>query len=517
MHQTVFQRLVFAGQPNSAGSSSGWDVAMTRQVVGGLLAAVGSAIALGAAMFPLRSYVGIAASGLILVVPVIIGFALGGRVAGIFGIVTGVLVYDYVFIPPYGSLAVAETQGWVTLGIYVVVTTIVARVVVNLNTARKEARVNAFEARRLFDVSDLLVRESSLDELLKTIVTTVLRAFDLDGVALFLPVAERLELVESAGKPLSDVERRQLSTYHGTPVALESGAVPQGGVQAVALVASGRAIGLLALRGLHDRGGDRDLLRTFANHLALALERAQLREQAVRAQLLEEVDRLRRSLVGAVSHDLRTPLATIKVATSTLLDPHAIVMEDEVEELLRLVDLQADRLNRMVSNVLDMTRIQSGALELRRRVINLKDLYDDAFAVLGPLAELDRVSWHAPPDLPSVEVDQVLVCQVLANLIDNATRYSPEGTPVTVSAARVADDTVEVVVADQGPGVPGDERTSIFELFNRREAGGRGGLGLAIARAFIEAHGQRIWVADDGKAGARFVFTLPAAILAEVA
>jgi two-component system, OmpR family, sensor histidine kinase KdpD len=505
MYQSILQRMLFAGDRDSTHWTGSLDPGLSRQVA----SAVGCAIALGATMFPFRSYLGVAASGLILVVPVIIGFAVGGPIAGVFGIMTGVVVYDYVFIQPYGSLAVGTTQGWVTLVIYVVVTSVLARVVIHMNTARMDARTSATEVRRLFDVSDVLVRESSWPDLLVTIVTTARCAFDLDGAALLLPVADHLELVATDGQPLLDDERRQLSTYQGIPVTLESGVVPRGGVQAVALVASGRAIGLLALRGLGDQRRDRDLLRTFANHLALAIERAQLREQAVRAQLLEEVDRLRRSLVGAVSHDLRTPLTTIKVATSTLLDREVVISEDEVVELLRIVDIQADRLNRMVSNVLDMTRIQSGALELRRRQIAVKDLYDEAFAVLGPFPELVRVSWHGSWDLPLVDVDQVLICQVLANLIDNATRYSPDGTPVTVSAASTGDGRVEVTVADSGPGVPAGERSSIFELFNRREAGGRGGLGLAISRAFVEAHGQRIWVADEGESGARFVFTLP--------
>ena len=211
-------------------------------------------------------------------------------------------------------------------------------------------------------------------------------------------------------------------------MSLETAVVAPGDVQAVALAASGRAIGLLALRGLTGIKQDHELLRAFANHLASALERAQLREQAVRAQLLDEIDRLRRALVGAVSHDLRTPLATIKVAASTLLDSQAALRGPEAKELLGLIDLQADRLNRLVSNLLDMTRIQSGALELRRRPTTLSELFDEALAALGSSADVDRVRWHAPPDLPDVDIDPVLICQVLANLIDNATRYAPDGT-----------------------------------------------------------------------------------------
>lgn len=485
---------------------------LSRRSVAGSVVAVVAVAGLGAVMFPIRSHLSVATTALILVVPVVLGVATGGLFAGFVATTTGFLVYDLVFIPPYYTLAVGASQNWVALGVYVLVTVMIAQVVGRLDIARAEARDRASGARRLLDISELLVRESSVSELLITIVTTVRQAFDLDGAALLMPVAGRLTLAASSGVPLADTELQALSATYAAPVTLESGIVQRGAIQAIALVVSGRAIGLLALRGLSGVSRDRDLLRTFSNHLALALEREQLRDQALRAQLLEEVDLLRRSLVGAVSHDLRTPLATIKVSTSTLLDPDAPVSREEELNLLRLIDTQADRLNRMVSNVLDMTRIQSGALELRRVPVAVADLVDEAFSVLGSLPELALVRWEPQGDLPLVDVDHVLICQVLANLIDNATRHAPDGSEVLVSARSLVGGRVEVTVADRGPGIAPDERASIFQMFNRREAGGRGGLGLGISQAFVEAHGQRIWVDEEYGPGARFVFTLPAVI-----
>ena len=481
-----------------------------HQRTAGSIFAVGLVVALGAVMFPLRGHLSVATTALVLVVPVVVGVAVGGFVAGVVATTAGFLVYDFVFIPPYYTLSVGAAENWTALGVYAVVMVVVAQVVARLNAARGEAQLRAAEVRRLFDLSELLVRESSMPELLEAIVTTAVSAFDLDGAALLLPGNDRLELVASAGAPLSAQELHQLSVPAGVPVSIDSAVVRRGAVQAVALAVSGRAIGLLALRGLTASRGGNELLRAFANHLALTLERAQLQEKAVRAHLLEEVDQLRRSLVGAVSHDLRTPLATIKVSTSTLLDPDAHVDQAGARELLGLIDLQADRLDRLVANLLDMTRIQSGALELRRSVTTVGDLLAEALSVLGPASGVGRVEWRAPPDLPMVDVDHVLVCQVLANLIDNATRYSPPGTPVRVSA-RQDKGSVEVAVADQGPGVAPDERDNIFEMFNRREAGGRGGLGLTIAKAFLDAQGQRIWVEEADGGGASFVFTLPVA------
>lgn len=226
----------------------------------------------------------------------------------------------------------------------------------------------------------------------------------------------------------------------------------------------------------------------------------------------EEVERLRRSLVGAVSHDLRSPLATIKVATSALLAGGLHLGQVDATELLMVVDEQADRLDRLVANLLDMTRIQSGALELRRQPTAVAGIVADALAAVGPGATGGRVEWQAMPGLPDVDVDPVLIGQVLVNLVDNATRYAPQGTPIEVSAVARGPGRVEVAVADQGPGVALQERCSIFDMVNRGEAGGRGGLGLAIARSFVEVHGERIWVeSGHGHLGARFVFTLSAA------
>ncbi len=344
-------------------------------------------------------------------------------------------------------------------------------------------------------------------------MTTVRQAFDLRSAALLVPRDERLQVVASTGEPLTDDELRRLAPDSGVPVSLATAATGPENLQAIALSVSDRPVGLLAVRGLPVDSADRELLRTFVNHLALALERTELREQALKAELLEEVDRLRRSLVSAVSHDLRTPLATIKLSASNLIDPDVSFSREDSRELLGLIDLQADRLDRLVTNLLDMTRIQAGALDLRREPVSVADLVAEALATLGPSIGPSRIRWMAPMALPSVDVDHVLICQVLTNLLENAARHGPEDTEITVTAARDGDGHVRVSVADRGPGIPPKDRSSIFQLYNRREAGGRAGLGLAIAKAFVEAHGERIWVEEGAGSGARFVFSLPASSL----
>jgi two-component system sensor histidine kinase KdpD len=259
----------------------------------------------------------------------------------------------------------------------------------------------------------------------------------------------------------------------------------------------------------------REVLPILANHIAVALERAQLRERVLHAELLEEVDRLRRSLIGAVSHDLRTPLATIKVASSTFLDKSNVLSGEDADELHGLIDMQADRLTRLVHSLLDMTRIQSGALEVRPRAWAVRDLVSEAVAELQSSLTDRVVELDLPDPLPLVDVDPLLIVQVLANLVDNANRHGPGGTPITVAAAMTRRGRLGVSVSDHGDGVPVRERKAVFEKFVRFDTGGRSGLGLAIAKAFVEAHGEHIWVEEASGGGARFVFTLPLAATTE--
>jgi two-component system sensor histidine kinase KdpD len=282
------------------------------------------------------------------------------------------------------------------------------------------------------------------------------------------------------------------------------------GVVRIALIARGRPVGLVAMAGTHLDRHQLELARTYSNQAALALEATQLREQALRTELLEQVDELRASLMGAVSHDLRTPLASVKTAVSALrrADEDASLGEQDRDELLALIEARSDALDRLVANLLDMTRIQSGALELRRAITPVPDVVEGG--VHASAVPPEFIAVDLPADLPPVDVDVVLMEQVLANLVDNAARYAPEGTSVRVTA-HADGDVVALSVTDEGPGVPPSERERVFTMFSRAGGQGRAGLGLAIAKAFVEAHGQTIHVEDAPGGGARFVVTLPAA------
>ncbi|MGO8876165.1 MAG: ATP-binding protein [Acidimicrobiales bacterium] len=477
----------------------------------GTVAALASMGALTSAMLPLRAHLSIATTALILVVPVVIGVVTGGFVAGVVSVAVGFLVYDFFFIPPYLTLWVGAPQNWVALGVYVIVMLPVAKVVAGMNEARANERRHSKEIRQLFELSDLLVGDKPLDVLLSVIVTTLADVFGSRQVALLLPQNGRPQIVASAGDPLSDEQLSLVLPSRGSPTVADAESFERGGLLVLALSAAGRPVGLLVLSSETAAQHEREPLLLFANQIALAVERAQLREEALRAQLTEEVARLSRTLVAAVSHDLRAPLASIRASSSTLSDTDLDLSPEDRQKLTSLIDAQAGRLANLVQSLLDMSRIQAGVLEPRRSVLPLEELVTSVVNDLTPAARGHSVDVLLADDLPPIDVDLVLITRVLANLLENAFRHGPKNTVVTIRAARLDEETIELSVEDAGPGVSPDRRNEIFGLFMRRDGDAGAGLGLAIAKTFVEAHGERIWVEDAPAGGARFCLTLPVA------
>ena len=459
-------------------------------------------------MLPIRSHISVSTAALVRVIPVVVGAVIGGFTAGLCSVGAGFIVYDYFFIPPYKTLDVGSAQNWTALAVYVIVMLLVARIVTSLDTSRLEARRGGDAARRLSELSELLVGDRPVDNLLQTIVSGVRDVFEIPGVTLLVMDQGRLHVAASAGVALDDDDLERLSPASGQPVGVGTGPAAPGELRTIVLSASGRPVGMLAMTMLPTSSTDRAVLNTFANDAALALERATLREQALRTQLLEEVDRFRQTLMGAVSHDLRTPLATIKVASSTLSNRAEHLTREQIGELYDLIEVESDRLTRLVSNLLDITRIEAGVFTVHPGASSVADLVRESVTSMELTLSGHRVVMIIPETLPLVNVDTLLIGQVLVNLLDNANRYSPPEGDITVEA-RPDGDRVLVSVTDQGPGIPVEQREAVFHQFARLDKGGRAGLGLTIAKTFVEAHGERIWYEDGPTGGARFVFSLP--------
>jgi two-component system sensor histidine kinase KdpD len=255
---------------------------------------------------------------------------------------------------------------------------------------------------------------------------------------------------------------------------------------------------------------DLALLQAFTGQLALALERRQLRAEAAVAAGLAEASDLRVALLAAVSHDLRTPLSSIKAAATSLLQQDVEWTPQATRELLATIDEESDRLNTLVGNLLDMSRLQSGALELTMRDIGLEEVVPAAIKGLGERGH--GVETRVDETLPRVHADAALLERAIANVVDNAVAWSPPDEPVRVEAGAIA-GRVDLRVVDRGPGIPADQRERMFLPFQRLgdQSNGTGtGLGLAVARGFVEAMGGEITVEDTPRGGLTMVVSLEA-------
>jgi K+-sensing histidine kinase KdpD len=252
---------------------------------------------------------------------------------------------------------------------------------------------------------------------------------------------------------------------------------------------------------------DHQLLVAFANQLAVAVERQNVAEQHARARALEESDRLKSALVSSVSHELKTPLAAIKASATALLTPGG---EAGVRrELAESIDRETDRLTRLVTNLLDMSRLEAGALRPELEWVSIGDVVADVLDRLEPMLEGREVTLDVPESLPTTQLDFVQMTQVLTNLLDNAMRYSPRSAAISISA-EVVHDQLRVTVYNDGSRIPRPELERLFDKFYRLNTESVGaGLGLSIARGIVEAHNGRIWAENVGHRGVAFTFTIP--------
>jgi two-component system sensor histidine kinase KdpD len=259
---------------------------------------------------------------------------------------------------------------------------------------------------------------------------------------------------------------------------------------------------------------EQELQRLVDRLRDLSAEREALVEEATKVEVLKRVDEQRSALLRSVSHDLRTPLATIRAVASDLRD--GVPYEEATRaELLASVCEEAERLDRIVANLLSLSRIEAGALVPDRQAVALDELIDDRVRRLAGLFRHVRVQVDVAADLPYVDGDYSQLDQLLTNLLENASRYAPMRSTLWISA-RARDRVVEVRVADEGSGIPPGERTRVFEPFQRGEGGGSAGVGLALCKAIVDAHGGSLWVEPTEGGGATFAFTLPARVEAVV-
>jgi len=442
-----------------------------------------------------------------------------GYRASILATVLAVLLVDFFFVPPFHSFAVTDFQHVVTFGVMFVVAVVISGLAQRVRDQADAARQRERRTASLYGLTRELAGTLAASSLSSVAARHVHDVFDAKAAILLRSNDGRLVNVAEGDAAFSPDAKDDgvVAWVHGhhKPAGLGTDTLPGASALYVPLRDAGGSIGVLGVRPRDPRRfvdpDQRALLDVFAAQITSALERARLAEHTHAADLQIEAERLRSALLSSVSHDLRTPLAVITGAASALLQPDAHLSPEARRDLDETIYEEADRLNRLVRNLLDMTRITSGAIKVAKEWQPLEEVVGAVLNRLDRQLEPFPVGVHLPPDLPPVPIDAVLIEQLLINLLENAAKYTLPGAPIDVEARRDGDEVV-VSVADRGPGIPEGETGRIFEKFYRlpRESAGTGaGLGLAICRGIAVAHGGRIWAEPRDGGGAVFSFTIP--------
>src|SRR5262245_4022354 len=442
-----------------------------------------------------------------------------GRGPAVLASLLSVASFDFFFVPPGGTLAVSDPQYLVTFAVMLLTAIVIATLAARLRTQARVARIDGRRAEALARLSGELVALRDRDRIATSAVRHLEEVFE-SRAALLLPDAHgRLSVAAGDAALLEDGDRErgvaQWAFDSGHAAGRGTDTLQQHRCLHLPLRSSSRELGVITIAPADPRRRTAPdairLLEAFANQVALALERAALADQAERARVQGEAERMRSGLLSSVSHDLRTPLAVITGAATTLLEAGDSLPEIERREMLKSLAEEATRLNQLVGNLLAMTRLEGGALEVRRSWHSLEEIIGAALHRSGPLAGDRPVRIDLPPHLPLVAVDDVLLEQVVFNLVENAIHHAPSSQPIEIRVRPTANE-IEVSVADRGPGLPPGAEEQVFEKFYRgRSADRRGGagLGLAICRGIVAAHGGRLWASDRVGGGAEFVFALP--------
>ena len=442
-----------------------------------------------------------------------------GYGASIFATVTSVLLVDYFFVPPYLSFAVSDFAHVVTFFVMFVVAVLISALTQQIRDQAVAARAREQRTASLYSLSRELAGTRATGNLARVALRHLHDVFDAK-IALLLAGPDGALVNVADGELALTIDAKEQAALdwvfsHDKPAGAGTDTLPSAAALYVPLLEARGKVGVLGVAPSDpNRFVDpeqRALLDVFASQVASALERARLADEAHAAQLQMDAERMRSSLLSSVSHDLRTPLAVITGASSALLQPETTLVAEARRDLVETINEEALRLNRLVGNLLEMTRIASGAIRVAKEWQPLEEVVGAVLNRLESTLAGRRVDLSLPTDLPLVPIDAVLIEQVLINLLENAAKYTPPGSPIELSARREGEEVV-VAVADRGPGVPAAHVETIFEKFFRlpgeREGGGAG-LGLAICRGIVRAHGGRIWVEDRDGGGAVFRFTIP--------
>lgn len=507
----------------------------------GIVAAVLGAALLTAVLAPFQSNVGLLNEGLLFLLLTLVISSTWGRRVGLAAAVITNLALNFFFIEPLHTFAVADLQNIIGLGIFLAVSVLGSTLLVTARNSAAQARRQQAQTEAMFGLTRAMTGHTDPQAALEALCQEVVKIFAAPGASVLRRISDEWLVLAHAG---SENASRSPTTEER---AMADRAVQQGAYQGVGgtglersrrrrivarprmatrsqpssvavvpLVVGGITCGVLRVDGPVGEtpfgSQARQLLQTFAGEAAVAVQRIELAQAAAGAEALKQADEMKAALLASISHDLKTPLASIKAAVSNLLDKTISWCDDDVEAFHRAIDTQADRLDRVINDILDLNRIESGALTPDQAPVEALQLLQTARNIMEPDSAGHELTVHAPAGLCLV-TDESLTTQALVNLIENAVKYSRPGGAIRLLAARVG-DYIELSVEDEGPGIFPEDLPFVFERFYRAGEHSRrvkgSGLGLTIVKGFVELCGGRVF-AQSSPDGARFVIRFAAA------
>jgi len=425
------------------------------------------------------------------VLAVVVAAATGGLLPGLIASVVSFLALNFFYTPPFHTFAVEQRDDLVALAVFIAVSVAVGTLLSRVLEQRVRAERRERDARLLHHLGSRLRSGAPTDEVLRSLAISITEHFDL----------ARCEIVSDLAEGSVVAEGR-------------IGPVDGGREESIPLDAHERNLGRIVVVTNGTRpvlsSEDRGVIHTLASQIALAIEGMRLGSEAEQARMEAETNRLRAALFSSVTHDLRTPLASITASVSALLEQRSPLEREQRHELLETIDQEAGRLNRVIGNLMDLSRMRAGAIAPSKAPTAVDELIEGVIARTGFLLKDHDIRLMLRENLPEIPLDLGQIDQALTNLLENAARFTPPGRTITVAAARWHDG-VQIRIADRGPGIPRDERERVFEPFVRGDGSTGAGLGLAIARAIVDAHSGTIRIADEPGGGAALVIELPGA------
>jgi two-component system sensor histidine kinase KdpD len=439
-----------------------------------------------------------------------------GRGPALLAAFASAISWNFLFIDPRFTFVISQVQDVILFFLYFAIAIFTGNLTARIRAQEQQARHNAERTTALYTLAHETATAINMDDVLNTAVAQIEQVFDAE-VAIILSTSGTLEKEphpsSSLEIPEKDYTVARWAFEHGKPAGSNTDTLPMASAQFLPLLTPSRTVGVIGIQMRHNEHPTFDqevLLETFINQVALVIERELLDEAAEQSAMLRESERLYTTLLNSISHELRTPIATVIGAASSLLDPSTNSQPAARSQLTKDIQSAANRLNRLVENLLDMSRLESGRLRLKRDWCDVSEIIGVAVQRVDDCTNTHPFTINLAPELPLIQVDFMLIEQALVNLIDNACNYTPAGTPISIDAHQHG-KLLEIIIRDHGPGIPQAQLERIFDKFYRLPgtATGGTGLGLSISRGLIEVHGGTLAAENAPDGGAVFIIQLP--------